>query len=81
LPVIANSVVATVSGNPSWITFNFSLDNVIVTAGQVLAFQPIATGVHGQVVGKEIGFVRDNAPRPKRQLRGYDIHHHGLTSA
>ena len=78
MPVIANSVVATVSGNPSWITFNFSLDNVIVTAGQVLAFQPIATG---QVVGEEIGFVRDNAPRPKRQLRGYDIHHHGLTSA
>ena len=70
MPVIANSVVATVSGNPSWITFNFSLDNVIVTAGQVLAFQPIATGVHGQVVGEEIGFVRDNAPSAAMEVLG-----------
>jgi hypothetical protein len=62
LPVIANAVVATVSGNSSWITFDFSPENIMVTPGQVLAFHPIATGSNGQVVGNEIGF--NSAPDP-----------------
>ena len=58
--VIANAVA--VSPTPAWITFDFSADNIMVTAGQVLAFQPIATGSNGQVVGDEIGF--NSAPDP-----------------
>jgi hypothetical protein len=58
--VIANAVA--VSPTPAWITFDFSADNIMVTVGQVLAFQPIATGSNGQVVGDEIGF--NSAPDP-----------------
>src|SRR6476660_4554441 len=54
--VIANVVIPTTSGNISWITFDFSADDIMVTAGQVLAFQPLATGSNGQVVGDEFGF-------------------------
>jgi hypothetical protein len=52
--VIASAVVPTVSGNPSWITFDFSIADVNVNPGQVLAFQPIVSGSNGQVVGAEI---------------------------
>jgi hypothetical protein len=52
--VIANVVIPITSGNISWITFDFSIADVNVNPGQVLAFQPIVSGSNGEVVGAEI---------------------------
>jgi hypothetical protein len=48
------SAAAGSSGPPTWTTFDFSSSNIEVTIGDVLAFQLIATGSNGQVVGEEI---------------------------
>ena len=48
------SAVAGSSGSPAWTTFDFSSSNITVMMGELLAFQPIATGSNGQVVGLEL---------------------------
>jgi hypothetical protein len=39
---------------PTWTIFDFT--NVKVMVGEVLAFQPIVTGVNGQVVGLDLAY-------------------------
>ena len=52
--ILASATIAgTKAGPPLWTTFDFSSSNVIVTFGEVLAFEPIETGSFGQAVGEE----------------------------
>jgi hypothetical protein len=66
--VIASAVVPIVSGNPSWITFDFSPDNIKVHPNEVLAFQPIVTGVHGQVVGHDLASGAEPDPYTRGEM-------------
>jgi hypothetical protein len=66
--VIASAVVPTVSGDPSWITFDFSPDNIKVHPNEVLAFQPIVIGTNGQVVGIDLVSGADPDPYTRGEL-------------
>jgi hypothetical protein len=61
-------VVPTVSGTPSWITFDFSSWNIEVYPNEVLAFQPIVSGSNGQVVGEALAFGADPDPYTRGEL-------------
>ena len=50
----------------SWTTFYFT--DVLVTVGQLLAFQPVVPGSNGQVVGMSLAYNNDPDPYPRGEL-------------
>jgi hypothetical protein len=67
--VIASSSVAGTAGDPpAWATFDFRSSDVMVMVGDVLAIQPIVTGVNGQVVGIALAYGADPDPYTRGEL-------------